>query len=248
MTEDDGLQLAKAFVNRTWERFFGFGFTRPIDDMGPHNLPSHPELLADLANEFRQSGYDVKQLARWICLSDAYQLSSRLTDGNRIDDPERGETPLFSRVYPRPMSVEQLYDSFLVATKAHQSGVADWTEAEAQRQEWLSQFIVSFGTEENDEANTFEGTVTQALTLMNGPLIDKALEPSPGTYLGEVLRQPGSETEKIEQLCLAALSRKPTSRELPAMQKLVRKSPTGVEGYQDLFWALLNSNEFSATY
>jgi hypothetical protein len=141
--------------------------------------------------------------------------------------------------------VEQLYDSFLVATKAHQKGTTDWAAAETRRQDWLKEFIVAFQTEENDEANTFDGTVTQALTLMNGPMMEKALDPSAGTYLSEVLRQPGSDAEKIEQLCLAALSRKPTSRELTAMKKLVK---SGVEGYQDLFWALLNSNEFAVAY
>src|SRR5690242_19509050 len=125
------------------------------------------------------------------------------------------------------MTVEQLYDSFLVATKAHQHGAADWTAAETQRQAWLQQFVVSFQTDENDEANTFDGTVTQALTLMNGPLIEKALEPGSGTYLGEVLRAPGGEHEKIEQLCLAALSRKPSSKELSAMHKLLKKSSAG---------------------
>lgn len=248
MVEDDGAQLAAAFVNRTWQHFFGFGFTRQIDDMGPHSEASHPELLAGLSEAFRQSGYDIKQLTRWICLSEPYQLSSRFNSTNKIDDPERGETALFSHVYPQPMSVEQLYDSFLVATKAHQHGATDWTAAEKQRQAWLQQFIVSFQTEENDEANTFEGTVTQALTLMNGSLIEKALEPASGTYLSEVLRGPGGESEKIEQLCLAALSRKPSSKELAAMHKLLKKSSPGVEGYQDLFWALLNSNEFAVVY
>ncbi len=248
MVEDDGDQLAAAFVNRAWQHFFGHGFTPQIDDLGPHNQPSHPELLDGLSTAFRQSGYDIKQLTRWICLSEPYQLSSRFHAGNKVDDPDRGETPLFSHVYPQPMSVEQLYDSFLMATKAHQHKAGDWTAAEAQRQAWLSQFIVSFQTEENDEANTFEGTVTQALTLMNGPLIDKALETNSGTYLSEVLRAPGGESEKIEQLCLATLSRKPSSKELAAMHKLVKKSSASAEGYQDLLWALLNSNEFSVVY
>jgi hypothetical protein len=84
--------------------------------------------------------------------------------------------------------------------------------------------------------------------MMNGPLMDKALEPGGGTYLGEVLRSPGGEAEKIEQLCLAALSRKPTPRELTAMRQLLKKSASGPEGYQDLFWALLNSNEFAVAY
>lgn len=248
MVEEDGSQLAAAFVNRAWQQFFGFGFTRSVDDMGPHSPASHPELLSDLSNEFRQSGYDIKQLTRWICLSEPYQLSSRFNETNAQDDPERGDLPLFSRVYPQPMTVEQLYDSFLVATKAHQAGATDWTAAQSQRQAWLAQFIVSFQTEENDEANTFDGTVTQALTLMNGPMIAKALETKSGTYLSEVLRAPGGETDKIEQLCLAALSRKPSPRELAAMHKLVRKSASGSEGYQDLFWALLNSNEFAVVY
>ncbi len=245
MVEEDGTQLAAAFVNRTWQQLFGVGFTPQVDDMGPHSPPSHPQLLAELSQAFRDSGYDVKELTHWICLSEAYQLSSRFNATNASDNPERGETPLFSRVYPQPLSVEQLYDSFLIATKAHQQGATDWTAAESQRQTWLKQFIVSFQTDENDEANTFDGTVTQALALMNGPLIDKALDPKAGTFLSEVLHKPGNDAEKIELLCLAALSRKPNSRELPAMRKLAK---SGIEGYQDLFWALLNSNEFAVAY
>jgi hypothetical protein len=45
--------LAPALVNRMWAHFLGYGFTKPVDDMGPHNPPSHPELLAALAQEFK---------------------------------------------------------------------------------------------------------------------------------------------------------------------------------------------------
>ena len=68
--------LAKAFVNRIWAHFLGRGFVNPVDDFGPHNPPSHPELLDKLAKEFKESGYDVKKLCRWIMASRAYQLSS----------------------------------------------------------------------------------------------------------------------------------------------------------------------------
>ena len=37
--------LARAFVNRMWAHFMGRGFVNPVDDLGPHNPPSHPELL-----------------------------------------------------------------------------------------------------------------------------------------------------------------------------------------------------------
>ena len=40
--------LARAFVNRMWGHFMGRGFVNPVDDFGPHNPPSHPELLDKL--------------------------------------------------------------------------------------------------------------------------------------------------------------------------------------------------------
>ena len=45
IAKEDDRQLALAMVNRTWQHFFGYGFTRPVDDMGPHNPPSNPEVL-----------------------------------------------------------------------------------------------------------------------------------------------------------------------------------------------------------
>jgi len=41
--------FTKAIVNRMWGHFLGYGFTKPVDDLGDHNPPSHPELLDGLA-------------------------------------------------------------------------------------------------------------------------------------------------------------------------------------------------------
>ena len=72
------------------------GFTQPIDDMGPHNPPSHPELVDYLAGEVRDGQYDLKDLICWITLSEAYSLSSRMTRHNEQDDPKRGQAPFLS--------------------------------------------------------------------------------------------------------------------------------------------------------
>lgn len=260
MTEGDQPQLAAAFVNRMWSHFLGEGFTPVVDDIGPHSPASHPELLALLTRQFVRSGYDTKQLVRWICNSEPYQLSSRVTDTNRMDEPIEGQSPQFSHMYVKSMTAEQMYDSFLVATRANRAGGVDWTQAESQRQQWLSQFVVNYETDENEEAMSFDGTMSQALTLMNGSLVEKALEISPGTLLDEVVRRKTDEKEKIRQLCLAVLSRLPSPNELAAMRKLVRDDSSGrgpknsgrsvasAEGYQDLFWALLNSNEFALVH
>jgi hypothetical protein len=251
MFETDDQQAARAFVNRTWAQFFGHAFTRPIDDMGPHNPPTHPELLHRLTAEFVASGYDVKRLVRWICNSRAYRFSSRFNDTNREDDPSKGHLPLFSRMYVKPMSPEQLYDSLLVATRADRAVKGNWDDVARQRSEWLRQFFQAYQTEENDESTTFDGTIPQALVMMNGPLVDEAVGGKPGTLLHEVLTGPGSDLAKLRRLCVAALSRQPTEKELTAVQKMLRRpAPRGQQRQsrqqvlQDMFWAYLNSNEF----
>ena len=255
MTTGEQPQLAAAFINRIWEHFFGIGFTRSVDDMGPHDPASHPELLASLSEQFMRSGYDMKQLIRWICLSEPYQLSSRFSESNQNDDPSLGDLPAFSRMYVKSMTAEQTYDSFLTATKAHQVGAVDWTQAERNRQQWLRQFVVAFHTDENDEKMAFEGSIGNALSLMNGPLIDKALDTSAGSFLGEIVRQKSSESEKIRSLCLATLSRTPSPSEFSSLKKMLRDGSVSHDGrsrsteaYQDLFWALLNSNEFASVH
>jgi len=238
-------QLAQAMVNRTWAHFFGYGFTRPIDDMGPHNPPSHPELLARLSREFAATKYNVKDLVRWIVNTEAYGLSSQFGDKNKIDDPAAGEMPLFSHMYLKSMQAEQLYDSLIVASNAHQSGNGNWSAQEEQRRRWMQQFIVAFNNDENDESTTFNGTIPQALMMMNSELIDKACSLERGSFLFEEMSKPGPEAQKINDLFLAALSRKPTKTEITKFQKaLATYKQNKLNGYQDLFWALLNSNEF----
>jgi hypothetical protein len=247
-------QVARAMVNRMWHHFFGYAFTRPLDDMGPHRPVTHPALLDRLTGDFVASGYDVKQLIRWICNSQPYQLSSRYGETNIDDDPAAGATPLFSRMYVKSMTVEQLYDSMLAATRLDESRGNRWDETEQQRrQEWLLQFVFTYDTEENDETTTFDGTLPQALMMMNGQLVQQALSAEGDTYLKRVVTSRDNETEKIRKLFLAALSRYPTTKELASFRKLLREQTAArggnrrqaqAEALQDLFWAFLNSSEF----
>jgi hypothetical protein len=244
MTRGDDPLIAKAMVNRTWAHFLGCGFTSPVDDMGPHKPPSHPELLDRLSQEFVKSGYDMKRLIRWICDSEAYSLTSRAGRKNSIDDPARGHAPLFSRTYPKPLEAEQLYDSLLMATTAENSGETNWSEAQKEREAWLQQFIIAFGTDENDEANTFNGTIPQALLMMNGPLVQKAISAEKASFLNSVLEADTADDRKVTRLYLATLSRHPHGNEESAAQSLLESERDKLAGFQDLFWALLNSNEF----
>lgn len=244
IVQGDKPLIASAIVNRMWGYFMGYGFTRPVDDMGPHNPASHPELLEKMSEELVKKKYDIKQLARWICNSEAYNLTSQVGLKNEIDSPERGETPLFSHMYVKNMTAEQLYDSLIVATNAHKSGQTNWERAEAQRRQWMRQFMVAFDTDSSDDATTFNGTIPQALMMMNGELTKNAISSDKGSYLNQLLLSKGNDQVKIRKMFLSTLNRYPSRRESTSAQKLIGGSKNKFTGYQDLYWALLNSNEF----
>lgn len=243
MTASD--DMSRAIVNRMWAHFFSYGFTKPVDDMGPHNPPSHPDLLNLLATQFTASGHDLKQLIRWITLSEAYSLSSRITKRNETDAPEAGGQPLFSRFYMRQMRAEELYESLLVATEAEASAGQDEMAREKLKRDWLEQFTIAFGTDENDETSTFNGTIPQMLMMMNGDLMKRATGTDKGGFLYTVAHSDKKDRDKIRYLYNAALARAPTKPELVVAQKLwVARDGDSTAALQDVWWALLNSNEF----
>lgn len=241
MMESDFLD--KAIVNRMWAHFLGYGFTKPIDDLGPHNPVSHIELFESLAKDFRENSYDLKQLITWITLSKPYQLSSKTTKENDADDPSVGELPKFSHFYTRQMTAEQLYASLAVATQANRKGNLE--EQQRRREDWMRQFVVAFGTDEGDETTTFNGSIPQSLMMFNGDLIREAISLEPGTWLHQLTTNRSKPEEKVQFLFIAGLGRKPRNEEMTIATQILGARKGEVGGMlQDMWWAILNSNEF----
>jgi hypothetical protein len=238
--------MPTAMVNRMWAHFLGYGFTKPVDDMGPHNPPSHPELLARLARDFRKNSFNIKHLIRWIALSEPYSLSSRWTNQNEKDDPSLGEKPRFSRFYVRQMSAEQLYESLIVATEAEKTQT-NYEQQERTKADWLRQFTIAFGTDEGGETTTFNGTIPQVLMMFNGDLIDKATSGEPGSFLHKVATRPNlNYQDRVNYLFHSALGRRANAGELRFCEGTLLLAHKGdqLKALQDVFWVLLNSNEF----
>src|SRR6185369_258995 len=65
-------RLTRTIVNRLWARLMGYGLVEPLDDM---EQPAwNPDLLAWLAEDFADHGYDLKHTMALIFNSRAYQL------------------------------------------------------------------------------------------------------------------------------------------------------------------------------
>jgi hypothetical protein len=232
--------FARATVNRLWAHFFGRGIVEPVDEESEQNPPSHPELLDELARQFVGHGYDLKFLIRAITHSQTYQRTSLATH------PSQQEPRLFARMALKGLSPEQFFDSLAQATGYYDESAPsprlDSPGANTPRAQFLAKFA-------NQEKRTeFQTSILQALALMNGKFVDDATSIERSRTLAAVIDSPFlSNTQRLETLYLAALSRRPRSEELDGMLKYVSSGgPKGNEqaALGDVFWALLNSAEF----
>ena len=243
----DNPYLARAAVNRVWGQLFGRGIVEPVDDFGPHNPPSHPQLLDELSAYFVAGGFDLREMYRVLANTETYQLSSR------VDDPDaKTPTELFARMAIKPLTAEQLYDSLGRATCRPLSAATpgrpgDERFNDPQRQEFLARFRAG-----NPNSREYESGIPQALTLMNGRLVSQATDIAESDLLTALSANFFTPSDRVETLFLATLSRPPTDDERatfvahleeqsedPAMRRLA---------LGDCLWALLNSAEFALNH
>ncbi len=102
--------VARVLVNRFWLNHMGRGIVNTPGDFGRQGeLPTHPELLDWLADEFVRGGWKLKPLHRQILLSSAYRQSS-VNEASVRGDPEN---KLYARHKMRRLDAETLRDSML---------------------------------------------------------------------------------------------------------------------------------------
>ena len=240
ITAKDNPYFARATVNRVWAYVFGTGIVEPVDDFTDENKPSHPELLAELAVAFRDSGFDLKFLVRTILLSDTYARESAQTESGQADPR------LFARFPVQGLTPEQLYDSLAqVASNGQEAPGGGYLANQGTgKREFVDKFALIGG---KNEAPT---SILQSLTLMNGQLVRLATEPGESKPVGAAVGLPGlTDEERVEILYYTALGRKPKSAELERALRHVQGDPKAAKKkYGDLLWALLNSAEFRTNH
>jgi hypothetical protein len=124
LTSRDNPTTARVMVNRIWHHLFGGGIVETTDTFGQlGERPTHPELLDNLAIQFMDGGWSVKQTIRSIVLSRTYQLSSDHREANYAVDPGNR---LLWRASRRRLDAESLRDALLAA-----SGQLDLARPEA---------------------------------------------------------------------------------------------------------------------
>ena len=236
MTSSDNKFFARAMANRFWYQMFGRGLVNPVDDMHDDNAASHPELLATLTEQLKLNNFDIKYLIRAICNSEAYQRTSATKD-----DAAEIDLDLFVRREVRVLNPEQLYDSLTTILGTNGAKGDGKVKAAGKKGPATPRdnFIAFFRIEDVNPLE-YQNGIPQALRMMNSPFTAK----SDATAL-QIIGATKEPKEAIERIYLAALARKPTTRELDRLTTYVnRPGSTARTSYGDILWALLNSSEF----
>ncbi len=109
-----GALVARVYVNRIWQHYFGEGLVRTPSDFGVQGeRPTHPELLEWLVEDFVANGWQAKRVHRWILSSAVYQQASKRHDEKAQIDPENR---WLWRVPIKRIEAESLRDSMVQAT------------------------------------------------------------------------------------------------------------------------------------
>jgi len=241
LTSEKNHYFAPATVNRLWAHFFARGFVNPIEDMHDKNKPSHPALLQHLSTELGRGGYDLKYLIRAICNSQAYQRTSRPVSANASDDR------LFSHMAVKVLGARELLDSLAQATshkepnRANPNGAVKGGGPTGTGGNPMVRF---FDTREyEDDPTEYSYGIPQVLRLMNSNLSASSAEAA-----NRLARAgSGNRGKIIEDIFLTILSRKPHPFEVQRMGDFVAKQGDS-KGYAGVFWALLNSAEFTSNH
>ncbi|NBX35497.1 DUF1553 domain-containing protein, partial [bacterium] len=76
LTHRDNGRFQRTMANRLWQRLMGRGVVHPVDAM--QTAPWNQDLLDVLANQLRESGYDLRATLAFIATSEAYQARAEV--------------------------------------------------------------------------------------------------------------------------------------------------------------------------
>ena len=245
ITRPENPFFARATVNWVWAQMFGKGIVDPPDDLSRSNPAVHPELLDALARHFVAHHFDLRDLIRTIATSEAYALSSATVPGNERD------TRFFSHQWPRPLTSHQIVDALAQATDVEnrfQNRPRGTRALDIVDPATPSAILDVFGRCSRDvgcaSVATPQLSLRQSLLLIGGDVVQNKVA-HPRGYLANLLALDPQPEEIVENLYLRTLCRPPTPEETSRWSAELKQAGSLSDAAEDLFWALLNSREFT---
>lgn len=245
MTGTSNPYFSRVMANRVWSEIMGHGLVDPVDDIRATNPASNEPLLDYLAQEFQRQGYDIKKLIRTIVSSHVFALSSIPTERNMSDVKN------FSRYYRQRMRAEVMLDAVndILGVEEDFSAMPPGSRA---MQLWTyrssSLFLDTFGRPDLNQdppcERSSDSTTPQVLHLMNSPALNQKLTRDTARP-AKLSGSPMSNEALLEEAYLLIYCRFPTAEERQTGLAYLPAPDQRRRAVEDLFWALLNTPEFS---
>ena len=249
--------FAEAAVNRIWGQFFGRGIVDPVDDFRSTNPPTHPALLAALAEDFRRNHYDLRHLMKTIVTSRTYQLSNVPNDSNR------GDLINYSHSLPRALDAEVLLDALVDVTGIQETYSTAVTEDGSVGQApagtrainlkdpdmYFSRFLELYGRPSRGSVPERSGhpNLSQALHMLAGTTYVDRLGAKEGR-LSRLIASGATNAGIFEEFYLTALGRFPSDQERQALEQVLAKRADRETGLREFVWAIISSREFAENH
>jgi len=259
MVAPENPYFARAIVNRIWAHYFGRGLIEPVDALAEANPPSHPAVLEELTRDFVKHGYDLRHLHRRLLNTRAYQRDWA-TNATNTDD-ERN----YSHRILRRMSAELMLDAIadITATPIKldltiYGGPGDNRTIDRAIEHPLSRprgddsyvlkiFDKPQRTQSCDCERSSAPNLSQALFFYNDTaLVAKITDPN--GRLAKLLKETSDDNLLLDELYLLVFARTPRDEERQKSLEHLKSSPSRTIGFEDLFWSLLNRQEFLITH
>ena len=240
LTDPKDPWFARCYVNRIWTALMGWGFYPTVTDVASSE-PRHKAALELVENEWVASGYDPRWLFRTIALTQAYQRPQQAAPSSEPPGPA---------VCPVRLRPEQVFEALqqtlgfdendkTIPAPAPGSGPA------VQRHTGLRNMVYqAFKVNPSTPAPDVQGTIPQALLMMNSALVHASTSAEGKTLLADLLGKGQTDEQIVAALYERVLARKPTDEEQATCQRYVHTVGDRKEALEDVLWALVNSTEF----
>jgi hypothetical protein len=246
ITEDP--MFAVNLANRLWKQVFGTALAEPVDALDPARLDpanpppspwmfqaSDPALLQQLAQQLRDTDYDLRAFVRRLVTSPQY-LSDR---------------PV------RKLDAEEIHDAVQTATGVTAAyaipGMADPVEwamqlpdtAEPSTDEAARKFLDAFYRGNRaDAGRVATPSLPQAFALLNNPVVLARVRVATSTVLARIAAIDTGDEDCVRELFLAFLTREPSERELSEAAASIQTADDRAQAIEDLAWTLINHPDF----
>jgi hypothetical protein len=266
-------QASRVIVNRIWHHLMGRGIVPTTDDFGVlGQLPTHPELLDYLADQFNRDGRSIKSMIRRIVLSKSYQMSSEVDPAALAKDHN---ILLWHFREPKRLDGESIRDALLAisgrldtkmygpSVPVHLTGFMDGRGRPGAsgpldgdgrrsiyisvRRNFLSPFMLTFDSPvpfSTMGRRNVSNVPAQSLILMNDPFVVSQAK----LWATRMIANVPDPKIRVREMYKFAFSRLPNDQESELLMPYISSSSDSpdeeLSQWTDLAHALINTKEF----